>query len=214
MNLVDRAERFKKARTEFNVHGSQTREQVYKDTGIAVSLLEDLENYKKDRQVSYQKIAVLAHYYGVSANYLLGLGNYSIIDDRAQAACEYTGLSETSIMNLHTESFDRNAIDGLNAIFGQDFSTLHRLSICIYRSLRFSEYAKNKKIYKPLTQYVPDDIKDPFFRCIDEWGGELLCPKDAGEFYATQATHIFLNMLENAQAPNNDTFANLDMDSN
>lgn len=141
MTSSERAERFKKARTEKNIHGSQSRDQVCNDTGIAVSLLEDLENYKKDRQVAYQKIAILAKHYGVSADYLLGISPCPLIDDKAKAACEYTHLSANAVKSLNTcfdpgdSFFPEGVIDGVvdlaNSLVESD--TLLRILLSVQR---------------------------------------------------------------------------------
>lgn len=100
MVVLSRAERFESARTEFNVHGSQSIAEVSKATGIQVSMISDLENDDKNRGVSYEAVAALAGHYGVFADYLLGLSRTPSRRADAQAIEKYTGLSMTAVERL------------------------------------------------------------------------------------------------------------------
>lgn len=72
-------------------------DQVSRETGIRKSLIADLENDDKNRDVGYQKIAILAEHYGVSANWLLGLTH-----DPHMVPCtlDALGLSEKSAATI------------------------------------------------------------------------------------------------------------------
>lgn len=137
MKNAERARCFKDARTKYNINGNETFRQVSAATGITVSLLEDLENYKKDRQVAYQKIAMLAKHYGVSTDYLLGLSDCPAVDDKAKAACEYTHLSAKAVKSLNTyfdpddSFFLGNVVDLANSLI--ESNTLLRLLLSVQR---------------------------------------------------------------------------------
>lgn len=73
MVITTRAERFESARTEFNVHGSQSIAEVAKATKIQASMISDLENNDKSRGVSYEAVATLAKHYGVFCGLSSGL---------------------------------------------------------------------------------------------------------------------------------------------
>lgn len=100
MCTLTRGERFKDARTVHNQHGSQSMDDVYKATGVSASMIKDLEDDEKERSVGYDKIATLAKYYGVSADYLLGLSQYTTVDKDLEFVCKYTGLNERSVKYL------------------------------------------------------------------------------------------------------------------
>lgn len=100
MIAVTRAERFESARTEFNMHGSQSIAEVSKATAIQASMISDLENNDKSRGVSYEAVAALAQYYGVFADYLMGLSAVPSRSANAQDIARYTGLSLAAVERL------------------------------------------------------------------------------------------------------------------
>ena len=93
--------RFKWARQNIKKESVKT---VSNNTGITRSLIDELEtNAGKERGVSFLKIKVLAQYYGVSVDWLLGLlpfENWSLKAD-ARIAEEYTGLGSKAVEILH-----------------------------------------------------------------------------------------------------------------
>lgn len=94
--------RFKKARRKGNKNGFESVPTVEKNTGISHSQIDDLESsVGKPRGVSYQTVAKLAKYYGVSADYLLGLSEQMHPDINIRFMCEYLGLSEEAVKLLH-----------------------------------------------------------------------------------------------------------------
>lgn len=100
MCKLTRGERFADARTVYNQHGSQSLSEVYKATGVAASLIKDLEDDQKERSVGYDKIAALAKHYGVSSDYLLGLSTYPTTNKDLEFLCNHTGLNEKSVKYL------------------------------------------------------------------------------------------------------------------
>ena len=98
---MDTKNRFKLARTDFNKNGPQSVKKVSDETGITRSLIDDLEtDVGKQRGVSYLIVGKLADYYGVSADYLLGLSDTPSKDASIQSVNRITGLDEAAILSI------------------------------------------------------------------------------------------------------------------
>ena len=144
-------------------------------------------------------IKTIAEKCGVSADWLLGISDIRTADTTIRAACEYTGLSEAAIQNLHLESRDKEVINALSHLLENDFEELHRLDREIYLAMRmYQSVPFGTHIEEPLGRYLPKDIKDTVFKCLDEWGGVMLSRREAADHYATKAAHLLQNMIENA----------------
>ena len=95
------SDRLYMARTEYSKHGKQTQDAVCEAIGIVKSKLSDLERTDKTRKATAADIALLAEYYGVSADYLLGLTEVPTTKDaEITSVCEYMGYSTETIKNL------------------------------------------------------------------------------------------------------------------
>lgn len=85
--------------------------------GISRAALSFYEN--GIRQPDAEILCRCAKYFGVSADYLLGLSDNMTIDTDLKATCDYTGLDENVINSIigFTRNTDNNA---LITLFGQD----------------------------------------------------------------------------------------------
>ena len=102
--MENKINRFKWARKNLKHETVQT---VATNTGITRSLIDELEtNAGKERAVGYQKIKVLALYYGVSIDWLLEILPFDkwSTDEDARIAAEQTGLSSKSLEQLNKYS--------------------------------------------------------------------------------------------------------------
>lgn len=62
---------------------------------------QSLSLYEKgQRTINIDLLKKIAEYFGVSADYLIGLSDTAAIDTDMKAVCEYTGLTEESIENI------------------------------------------------------------------------------------------------------------------
>lgn len=148
MYIPTRAERFESARTEFNIHGSQSIAEVSKATGVVASMISDLENNDKNRGVNYEAVAALAMHYGVFADYLMGLSAVPSRQADAQAIENYTGLSMPAVERLSSSSAafpqEREYLDKLlsAASFPALMEALSKVDRAIQSANRAIEYQK------------------------------------------------------------------------
>ena len=148
MVSTTRAERFESARTEFNIHGSQSIAEAAKATGIQASMISDLENNDKNRGVSYEAVAALAKHYGVFADYLIGLSAVPSRQADVQAIEKYTGLSMLAVERLSSSSTafpqEREYLDRLlsAASFPALMDALSKVDRAIQSANRAIEYQR------------------------------------------------------------------------
>lgn len=106
---------FKEARTIHNQHGPQSVATVANNTSLTKHMIDDLEStVGTPRGVSYLKVAELAKYYGVSADYLLGLTDAPTTEITTRKIMEETGLSAAAIEYLREKK--RNAKHYIRAL--------------------------------------------------------------------------------------------------
>ena len=87
---------------------TQIIDAVAKETGIKKSMISELEDDDKNRDVGYSSIAKLAKHYGVSADWLLGLTNDPHIDP---PAVDELGLSKAAVNMIHNSRHDAEALE-------------------------------------------------------------------------------------------------------
>lgn len=147
----------------------------------------------------WETLVKIAKFFSVSTDYLVGETSTKSPNTEIQAICKFTGLSETAIMNLHSESKDEAAIFALDKVLSNDYEDLHRLNLRVHKALISSNnYSLSSTVRYPLADYIPDDRKAEFFSYLEKWGGETLDPKEARDYYISQAAHIFQRIVGNA----------------
>ena len=62
------------------------------------------KHYNGDRGITTDYLIKYAEYFGVSADYLLGLSDVPTTNAEIQAICKYTGLSYAAVERLHTQA--------------------------------------------------------------------------------------------------------------
>ena len=111
----------------------QNLRAVAKDLDVSLGVLSDWQNGNKTPRGD--SIAKLAKYFGVSADYLLGL-------TEAQTVADYTGLTENAILALKDsemfECYDRSQKKILSDMLS-DESCLHQIVNSIYLYLKATE---------------------------------------------------------------------------
>ena len=124
-----------------------TQSNLSKATGIA---RQTVSMYYNGQTIpTADKLRQIAEYFGVSADYLLGLTDIKSTDTEIQAVCDYTGLKETAVHCLHqylnseTSAFDDKCFDILNELLDEG-SPLYEIinSAAISRHLIPSEISQ------------------------------------------------------------------------
>lgn len=85
------------------IDGEKSRQVIADKIDCDVSLI--TKHYNGDRIVTIDFLKKYAEYFGVSADYLLGLTNAATTEKDLQAVCDYTGLNETNIDKLHSFTY-------------------------------------------------------------------------------------------------------------
>lgn len=124
MEKLERWERFKDARINYNQHGKQTMKQVADAVKLSQSTISDLENGEKDRRVNCEDVIKLAAHYGVSTDYLLGLS-----DDprRVPGAVDELGLPYKAVSRIRRLRADAENADDENSPHARSFDALRLL---------------------------------------------------------------------------------------
>lgn len=180
--------------------------RLMKDCNITQQVLADY--LKKSRQAiacycdgssspDWETLVSIARFFSVSTAYLVGETSTKSPNTDIQEICNFTGLSETAIMNLHNESKDQSAIFALDKVLSNDYRDLHRLILQVNKAISTSKNRTLDSIIH-LADYIPDDRKEEFLSYLEELSGELINSHEAITYHASQASHIFQRIVENA----------------
>lgn len=124
--MADRLRQLRESKKLSHEKLSKTLSEKY---GIKISS-DSLMNYEVSREEHTKKYKNLgmrveylycfADFYGVSTDYLLGLVDNPVPDQRIQAVCQYTGLSPTTVELLHAYASSGFTIRLIDAILQAD----------------------------------------------------------------------------------------------
>lgn len=134
----------------------------------------------------------------VSADWLLGLSDVRSENGDVRGVCNYTGLSEKAVNYLHTESKDEEAIEALDAVLSLDYTTFHGINRYILLALKSYKVHAGSRFHIPIGKFIPDSESGSFFSVLEKWGGTLLDPVEATDYYISQAAYLFRKLLDNA----------------
>lgn len=89
------------------IESKKTAEQIAIESGVNKTTLSEIRNNKlnsdgQPKDFGYKSFLKLAKYFNVSVDYLLGVTNIRTPDVNKTFVCEYTGLNETAVDNLHS----------------------------------------------------------------------------------------------------------------
>lgn len=146
----------------------------------------------------WETLAKIAQYFGVSADWLLGTTDVQSTDIDVQQICNYLGLSEQSVLFLHNESADIDAISAFDRLLRTNGKLFHRLNVTLFMAFQYRNMCPHSRISTPFGKMLPEDTKRVFFDALDKWGGCLLGSQEASDYYLSQAEHIFRTIIDAA----------------
>lgn len=150
-----------------------------KDLATALGVNDNTISYfvSGKRMPNTEQIIKISDFFGVSADYLLGLSDTPTTDKDIQFICEYTGLSEKSVEKLHTKlansimrkSMDEEKVFEIVAkICGKEMSEVKndytngdentRSTIENYAAVYLREIEDNKTYLKYLNELIEEDF--------------------------------------------------------
>lgn len=192
---LERGERFKDARLEYNRNGRQTLRAVYDATGISTSLIQELEDDSSSRDIGYLKIQKLAEHYGVSIDWLLGLSDVVTVSPEMSVACEITGLSETAVKNIQRETATDSTRLALEVILCSDSKKLHALCNTVYKAVA-GHFPNRPK--EPLLECLNPELKQEVSEILSRWDGIILDPREAMQYNSFEAGNILSDIVDNS----------------
>jgi hypothetical protein len=149
--LLTRGERFQDARKALPA-GKDTIYSVSAATGVSGSLIQALEDDENIRDVGYSKVTALAKYYGVSADYLLGLDEYPH-KQFGNSTARDMGLSEKAVSVLcalnkrNDEKVVAKLLDTINTLIEHQDEHHEATAVLEYISaMLFSEHGRDKVV--------------------------------------------------------------------
>ena len=128
-----------------------SHDEISRQIGVSSGVLS--EWMSDNKTASIENLAKLSKYFGVSADYLLGLSDVQTADVDVRAVCENVGLSETTcdwLFTLYLEpSIQESVLKGLNTLLECDeFENL---------CLSINEMAEAIKILPDNSKWEPAD---------------------------------------------------------
>ena len=161
-----------------------TLNQLGKRLGKSPSVM---KNYlEKPVDIGISALTEIADVFKVPTDYLLGRTDCQTMDDNLRGICDYTGLSDSTVMGLHNSP---DSITDLTRLFIDEFSTsidritLERLLVVISMAeKRQEEDFLTDTSTSATTDYVGDFLMAS--KCS-------LSAEDAAEFFYRKASDLF-----------------------
>lgn len=181
------------------------------------------------------KLAKLAQFFGVSADYLLGLTDAKTNDKDAQAVCDYTGLSSKSVEILHHEKnagmrrMQSRATDSLNILIenrslmaNSDFLSLFlnymdTSSLCVAREededkffYMYAEEGLSRTELEAISNEIFDNARERFLILKNKKNEKSVAYQELDEkfwesYYMTAMQNALFKLKRDIQGTNEET---------
>jgi DNA-binding XRE family transcriptional regulator len=146
------------------------QEKTQQEVAQALGKTRQAVSYYMDGSSSpdWETLSKLAQYFGVSADWLLGLSDTQSTDADIQMVCEYTGLSEEVITDLHSRNMkhgprDNEAVNFIDKILSC-FKTNDTL-LSLWLSNRYA--ALTKEIISSVSKQLDNEHIQDGFACFE-----------------------------------------------
>lgn len=133
-------------------------------------------------------------FFDVSADWLIGQSDVKSPHSDIQGVCSYTGLSEKSVFYLNYMSGkSKKAIQGIDYILSHHPVSLECLGTFTVVAV---ESAQRDDIWRPLSDFVPEDKMEEVNSYLSKWGGKLLSPYQLFDYYSMRAVNVLRKIIE------------------
>lgn len=112
-------------------------------------------------------------FFGVSADWFIGLSDVKSPHADIQGVCAFTGLSETSVGSILRETANEETQRVMNVILGFDPDCFHRFIQSVRKGITIIEKYKNKSINLEL---IPTEIKEDLYCLLGIEDGGIYDP--------------------------------------
>lgn len=159
-----------------------------------------INQYKMGTSVpQLEKLVKIAQYYNVSTDYLLGLSDVATTDPKIKEICEYTGLSEEAVIQLHKKTEDEKKypffdsfLEYINIFITDGLLAIYKNLDCYINSVRSCGYLEKK--------YSEDVLTEKFVLSVNTTNNKVSKPQYSNE--ELEAREIYQSEVSNTQPTN------------
>lgn len=151
-------------KTKSNIFGSrllslrEARNITQQELADAIGITrQSLSHYEmNERTVNAETIYQIAEFFGVSADYLLGLTDNMTTHTDLKAVCDYTGLDENAVKSI--VNFNKNRQENEKAVFNQLLTDISQKKISQYEpDIKISPYGYMARLISVLISTNHDE---------------------------------------------------------
>jgi len=140
-----------------------TQSQVADALNIVQNQLSRIE--KGERTCSLQNLIDFARFYNVTADYIIGLSDFSSRDKDVQSICEHTGLSQKAVEVLCGQTIIENQI--AEDVATDTGASIENVAAALDARNRFKQYRRSKALSLLLEYDVNNELFDRLLDYFD-----------------------------------------------
>lgn len=179
-------------------------EEICEQVGVASGAMSEWASDNKTANI--ESLYKLSTYFGVSADWLLGISETRSTDKEIKNACEHTGLSENAVSFLHkayvnNDTLSKSIVAIIDAII-LDESENHNLNYEISLALNSAKYCKVIKGPHGEDLLLPSKIAREKHEAIEnnanQFGMSVFPPDIAAKYYIKMAENDISQIVKKA----------------